>query len=305
MPEERAVMIEQAKKGVLYLVSTPIGNLEDITLRAIRILKEVDLIACEDTRRTRVLLAHYGIRTALTSLYDENERKKGETLIRRILKGASIAFVSDAGTPLISDPGYRLVRRAIEARAAVVPVPGPSAVITALSISGLPSHRFAFFGFLPEKSARRRSFLDRLKELPVTLVFYESPRRIVDSLRDILDVLGDRQVAVTRELTKVFEEVLRGPASRVIEGMEGTDVRGEITLLVEGEGEKAPADDGEIEECMRRLDAREDLPTKALAARNAASTATRAPRPDPNQGRSGERTPSAAELFAATFEGRI
>ncbi len=260
-------MSEETKKGALYLVSTPIGNLEDITLRAIRVLKEVDLIACEDTRRTRVLLEHYGISTALTSLYDENERKKSEVLLRRLLEGSSVAYVSDAGTPLISDPGFHFVRRAIEERVAVVPIPGPSAVITALSVSGLPSDRFSFFGFLPEKSGRRRSFLKQLKELPVTLVFYESPRRVVESLRDIRDVLGERQVAVTRELTKVYEEVIRGPVGDVIAGMAGADVRGEITLLVKGAGEKAPAGDDEIEDCMRRLEERENLSTKDLAGR--------------------------------------
>jgi len=261
---------QSVQKGTLFLVSTPIGNLEDVTLRALRVLKEVDLIACEDTRRTRVLLAHYGIETAVTSLYDEIERKKGEALVGKLTEGLSIAYVSDAGTPLISDPGYLLVRLAIEARIPVVPVPGPSAVIAALTVAGLPSDRFAFFGFLPEKSARRQSFLRELKDLPVTLVFYESPRRAVESLRDIRDVLGERQVAVTRELTKVFEEVKRGPVSVVLGEMEGADVRGEITLLVQGAGDKAPAGDDEIEERVRRLEEREDLSTKDLASRIAA-----------------------------------
>lgn len=263
-------MSEQAQKGVLYLVSTPIGNLEDITLRALRVLKEVDLIACEDTRRTRVLLAHYGIETAVTSLYDEIERKKGEALVGKLAEGRSIAYVSDAGTPLISDPGYRLVRLAIEGRIPVVPVPGPSAVIAALTVAGLPSDRFAFFGFLPEKSSRRQSFLRELKDLPVTLVFYESPRRVIESLRDIRDVLGERQVAVTRELTKLFEEIKRGPVSGVLGEIEGADVRGEITLLVQGAGDKTPAGDDEIEEWVRRLEEREDLSTKDLASRIAA-----------------------------------
>ena len=260
----------QAKKGTLYLVSTPIGNLEDITLRAIRILKEVDLIACEDTRRTRVLLAHYGIETAVTSLYDEIERKKGEALVRKLAEGLSIAYVSDAGTPLISDPGYSLVRLAIEARVPVVPVPGPSAVIAALTVAGLPTDRFAFFGFLPGTSSQRQSFLRGLRDLPATIVFYESPRRAVESLRDIRDVLGERQVAVTRELTKVFEEIKRGPVSGVLAEMEGADIRGEITLLVQGAGEKAPAGDEEIEHWVRRLEEREDLSTKDLASRIAA-----------------------------------
>ena len=267
MPERRVVMSERTKKGVLYLVSTPIGNLEDISLRALRVLKEVDLIACEDTRRTRILLDHYGISTAVTSFYDEIEEKKGEVLVRQVLGGISLACVSDAGTPLVSDPGYRLVRRAIEAGIGVVAVPGPSAVITALSVSGMPSERFAFFGFLPEKGGRRRAFLQAWKDLPLTLVFYESPRRIVEALRDIRDILGERSVAVTRELTKVFEEVIRGAVSEVIVRLEGGAVKGEITLLVEGAGAKAPAGDDEIEGRLACLESREDLSTKDLAAR--------------------------------------
>jgi 16S rRNA (cytidine1402-2'-O)-methyltransferase len=263
-------MSRHTGKGILYLVSTPIGNLEDITLRAIRVLKEVDLIACEDTRRTRILLDHYGIRAALTSLYDEIERKKGEALVGRLLDGQSLAYVSDAGTPLISDPGYHLVRLAIEAGIAVVPVPGPSAVITALSVSGLPSDRFAFFGFLPEKTGRRQSFLRKLKDLPMTLVFYESPRRIVGTLMDIRDLLGERHVVVTRELTKLFEEVIRGRAGDVIGKMESGAVKGEITLLVEGAREKPLAGDGEIEALFVEMDPEGELSTKEIAARIAA-----------------------------------
>jgi 16S rRNA (cytidine1402-2'-O)-methyltransferase len=260
-------MSQRSGKGTLFLVSTPIGNLEDITLRAIRVLKEVDLIACEDTRRTRILLSHYGIHTALTSLYDEIERKKGEVLVEKLLDGRSLAYVSDAGTPLISDPGYHLVRLAIEAGIPVVPVPGPSAVITALSIAGMPSDRFAFFGFLPEKAGRRQSFLQKLKTLPMTLVFYESPRRIVDSLKDIRDVLGDRDVAVTRELTKVFEEVIRGRVDELVGKLEAQDIKGEITLLVGGAPDKPEAGDGEIEALYREIEQQGDFSTRDLAAR--------------------------------------
>jgi 16S rRNA (cytidine1402-2'-O)-methyltransferase len=260
-------MSQQTKKGILYLVSTPIGNLEDMTLRALRILKEVDLIACEDTRRTRILLAHYGIKTALTSLYEETERKKSGVLMEKITDGHSLAYVSDAGTPLISDPGYHLVKSAIEVGIPVVPIPGPSAVIAALSVSGMPSDRFAFFGFLPEKAGRRQSCLRKLKDLPITLVFYESPRRLVDSLRDIRDVLGDRDVAVTRELTKVFEEIIRGRASDVIGKLESVGVKGEITLLVEGARERAVPGDGEIEALAREMDPQRELSTKDLAGR--------------------------------------
>ncbi|NPV03702.1 MAG: 16S rRNA (cytidine(1402)-2'-O)-methyltransferase [Syntrophaceae bacterium] len=260
-------MSRQKETGKLYLVSTPIGNLEDITLRALRILKEVDLIACEDTRRTRILLGHHGIPTAITSLYDEIEQRKSEVLVGKLLEGLSIAYVSDAGTPLISDPGYRLVRRAIEAGVPVVPVPGPSAAVTALSVSGLPSDRFAFCGFLPVKPGRRQSLLRALQDLPMTLIFHESPRRTVESLRDIRDVLGDRKVVVARELTKLFEEVLRGTAGEVIAKLEGADIRGEITLLVEGAGGRGDAGDAEIEEAMNRLASQEELSTKDLAAR--------------------------------------
>jgi 16S rRNA (cytidine1402-2'-O)-methyltransferase len=260
-------MSQQAKKGTLYLVSTPIGNLEDITLRALRILKEVDLIACEDTRRTRILLSHYGIKTALTSLYDEIERKKGEVLVEKLLGGRSLAYVSDAGTPLISDPGYHLVRIAVEAGIPVVPVPGASAVITALSVAGMPSDRFAFFGFLPEKAGRRQSFLQKLKTLPMTLVFYESPRRIIDSLKDIRDILGDRDVAVTRELTKVFEEVIRGRVDELVAKLEEQGVKGEITLLVGGAPEKPEAGDGEIETLFREMEQQGDFSTRDFAAR--------------------------------------
>jgi 16S rRNA (cytidine1402-2'-O)-methyltransferase len=260
-------MSQQAKKGTLYLVSTPIGNLEDITLRALRILKEVDLIACEDTRRTRILLSHYGIKTALTSLYDEIERKKGEVLLEKLLGGRSLAYVSDAGTPLISDPGYHLVRIAVEAGIPVVPVPGASAVITALSVAGMPSDRFAFFGFLPEKAGRRQSFLQNLKTLPMTLVFYESPRRIIDSLKDIRDILGDRDVAVTRELTKVFEEVIRGRVDELAAKLEEQGVKGEITLLVGGAPEKPEAGDGEIETLFREMEQQGDFSTRDFAAR--------------------------------------
>ena len=251
----------------MYLDSTPIGNLEDMTFRAIRVLKEVDLIACEDTRRTRILLEHYGIKAALTSLYDEIERKKGEALVGKLMDGRSLAYVSDAGTPLISDPGYHLVRLAIEAGIPVVPVPGPSAVITALSVSGLPSDRFAFFGFLPEKTGRRQSFLRKLKDLPMTLVFYESPRRIVGTLKDIRNLLGERHVVVTRELTKLFEEVIRGRAGDVIGKLESGAVKGEITLLVEGAREKSLVGDGEIEALFRKLEQQGKFSTRDVAGK--------------------------------------
>ena len=202
--------------GTLYMVATPIGNLEDITLRAIRILQEVRLIAAEDTRHTRILLDKYQICTPLTSLYDQNEAKKSDLLLARLQKGEDIAYVSDAGTPGISDPGYILVRKAISRSIRVVPVPGASALIAALSVSGLPMDSFIFLGFLPAKQARRRQLLASLQQEERTLVFYESPRRLLSSLQDIDALLGERAVVVSREMTKMYEEFLRGPAGRLV-----------------------------------------------------------------------------------------
>jgi len=216
------------------VVSTPIGNLEDITLRALRILKEVDLIAAEDTRRTGLLLKHFGIETPLTSYFEGNELKKGEWLITRLKEGDRIALVSDAGTPGISDPGYRLVRLAIENGIPVIPIPGPSAIITALSVSGLPTDSFIFKGFLSHKSKKRRDQIQQLKKLRETLIFYESPHRIHQTLQDIFEILGDREMVLARELTKIYEEILRGKVSEVIRQIEDRKLKGEITLVISG-----------------------------------------------------------------------
>lgn len=238
--------------GTLYVVATPIGNLEDITLRAIRILREVRLIAAEDTRRTRILLAKYGISTPLTSLYDQNEAKKSGLLIARLLKGEDVAYVSDAGTPGISDPGYILVREAVSLGIRVVPVPGASALIAALSVSGLPMDSFLFLGFLPSKSTRRKQLLTSLREEKRTLIFYESPHRLLASMNDIAALLGDREVVVSREMTKVYEEFLRGPAGDVLKGLGNGTIRGEVTLIVAGRSGEAPeCSDAEI---TRRYD---------------------------------------------------
>ncbi len=222
------------KQGTLYIVATPIGNLEDITLRAIRVLGEVGLIAAEDTRRTRILLDAHGIGTSLTSLHDRNELKKSAHLIVRLQQGIDIAYVSDAGTPGISDPGYIFVKQAIEQSIRVVPVPGPVAAVAALNVSGLPMDSFAFFAFLPSRSGKRRHLLESVKKETKTMVFYESPNRIVSTLKDIGDILGDRQIAVSRELTKIYEETLRGTVSEVIKSLEEKRVKGEITLVVSG-----------------------------------------------------------------------
>lgn len=225
-------------KGILYVVSTPIGNLEDITLRALRILKEVDLIAAEDTRHTLLLLKHYGIRTPLTSYFEGNEMKKREFLLSQLKQGDRIALVSDAGTPGISDPGYRLVRLAIEHSIPVIPVPGPSALIAALSISGLPTDAFLFKGFLPHRPRKRRNVLKALEGVKETLIFYESPHRIAETLQDIFDILGDREIVLARELTKTFEEVLRGKTSEIRNQIHERKPKGEITLVVSGKTRK-------------------------------------------------------------------
>jgi len=220
--------------GTLYVVATPIGNLEDMTLRALRILQEVELIATEDTRRTRVLLDHYHIAKPLTSLYDHNESQKAPTLVRRIQEGANIALVSEAGTPLISDPGYRLVRSAIEQGICVVPIPGATAVATALMAAGLPTDRFAFEGFLPKKTGKRRKRLQELRDDPRTLVFYESPRRLGPLLGEMHALWGDRRIVVARELTKKFETILRGLITEVQTRLGARPPLGEVTLIVEG-----------------------------------------------------------------------
>jgi 16S rRNA (cytidine1402-2'-O)-methyltransferase len=222
-------------KGKLYVVSTPIGNLEDISLRAIRILKEVDLIACEDTRNTRKLLSHYQIKKPLTSYHEHNEKEKAEALLRQLEAGKNIALVSDAGTPGISDPGFRLVKTASENRIDVISVPGPSAAVAALSISGLATSSFSFFGFLPKTKNKKEQFLKDIKDLEQTLIFYESSRRIIDTLASIIEVFGDRQISVSRELTKMFEETITGKISDVIERLrEKKELKGEFTFVIEG-----------------------------------------------------------------------
>jgi len=220
------------RKGVLYIVATPIGNLEDITLRAIRVLKTVHVIAAEDTRRTRKLLGAYQISTPMTSLHDHIENKKSGMLISKMNEGMDVAIVSDAGTPGISDPGYVLVSKAIAEGIKIIPVPGASAVITALCVSGLPMDSFAFYGFLPSRSGKRKQFLSALTDETKTLVFYESPKRLMKSLCDIGEVLGDRNVVVAREMTKVFEEIMRGTVGEVLNQLQGRIVKGEVTLVI-------------------------------------------------------------------------
>lgn len=224
-------------------MATPIGNLEDMTLRAIRILKEVSLIAAEDTRRTRILLKHYDIRTSLTSLYEQNESAKSPSLIDKIKEGQSIACVTDAGTPAISDPGYLLVRHAIEAGIEIVPIPGVSALITALCVSGLPMDHFVFQGFLPDRKGKKKAVLLSLVEDSRTQIFYESPNRLLATLKDVREILGNRFVVVARELTKIYEEVVRGEVDDVIHAFVGRSVKGEITLVVAGKKTEETVED--------------------------------------------------------------
>ena len=237
-----------AKIGILYVVATPIGNLEDITLRAIRILKEVGLVAAEDTRRTLKLLNAYKISTPLISLHEHNEREKSALIIAKIKSGMDVAYVSDAGTPCVSDPGHCLVDFAVAENIRVIPIPGPSAVITALSASGFPADNFLFCGFMPARKNKRRKFMESLKDEKRTIVFYESPMRFSATLQDMYDVLGNREIVVARELTKVFEEIKRGKISEFIAGKGQGRTKGEFTIILKGEEyNPLPVADEEIE----------------------------------------------------------
>ena len=220
--------------GTLYLIATPIGNLEDITHRAVRLLGEVEVIACEDTRHTKKLLNHYGINTRTISYHEHNERERSSELIERLTSGADVAVVSDAGTPGISDPGFRLARIAIDSGVQVVPVPGASALISALVASGLPTDEFFFGGFLPARSGARRARLSELRSLPATLIFYEGPHRIAATLKEALEILGERQAVVARELTKMHEEIVRGSLSELTARFSSPEsARGEMVLIID------------------------------------------------------------------------
>ncbi len=241
---------EHSTAGTLYIVATPIGNLEDISSRAIRILREVDCIACEDTRHTRKLLTHFGIRTPLTSYYREKEGFKAGQLVERLLAGTDIALVSDAGTPGIADPGARLVRLARERRIRIVPIPGPSALSCALSVAGLQDATFFFGGFPPGKKRARQAFFNRLAALPCSLVFYEAPHRIAACLRDCLEILGDRQTMVFRELTKIHEECIAGPLS-AIQDQVRDKVRGELVVIIAGSEDSRESLPDNLEDLIR------------------------------------------------------
>ena len=246
-------MDASGKPGTLYLVATPIGNLEDITLRALRVLKESDLIAAEDTRRTRKLLSHYGISKPLVSCFEENEQKRIPLLLESLRTGKSVALVSDAGSPGVSDPGYRLVQALLREGIPFTAVPGPSAVITALSLAGLPANHFSFYGFLPRTRSERLRFLEQAARQSSALVFFESPRRIASSILEMLKVFGNRQAALCREITKRFEEVHRGTIAEIIEKIERKPPKGELCLVVAG---ARPQEEAEVrrEEALRKVE---------------------------------------------------
>jgi 16S rRNA (cytidine1402-2'-O)-methyltransferase len=226
--------------GTLYLVATPIGNLEDITLRALRTLKECDVVAAEDTRRTGQLLKHFGISRPLLSYFQFNEARRSEEIVQRLRDGQKVALVTDAGSPGISDPGERVVRAAIAAGLRVEPVPGPSALVAALTASGLPADEFHFVGFLPHKSGQRRNQLEQLKTVPGTLVFYESPYRVEKLLGELGEVFPERQVVLARELTKKFEQFLRGQPAELLAALRQRSVKGEFVVLVAPAGWPGP-----------------------------------------------------------------
>src|SRR5438128_1854914 len=252
----------------LYLVGTPIGNLEDITLRALRVLKEADLIACEDTRQTQKLLNPYGISTRTISYQERNEMTRAPELVLDLERGARVALVTDAGMPGISDPGYRLISLAVRHNIPVVPIPGASAFLSALVASGLPGESFKFLGFLPPKAGARRKVLESIRELPRTQIFYEAPHRIIETLKDIVEVLGPRRhVVIAREVTKLHEEFLRGRAREVVETLKSRgDIKGEITLLIgkaEESAQKPAASRVSVRQRVRQIMSEEKIDEKA------------------------------------------
>jgi len=261
--------------GTLYIVATPIGNLEDITFRAVRVLAEVGLVACEDTRRTRKLMTTYNIRNHVISLRDYNEERKAAVIIARLQAGINVAYVTDAGTPAISDPGFALLRAALAAGVRVAPVPGPSAVIAALSVSGLPTNSFTFLGFPPHRPSLRRRFLSSLVTEPRTLVFYESPLRVQATISEMASLWGPRPCVLARELTKVFEEIFRGTLTELAEQLRNCQPRGEWTIVVGGHQEEPTADALTEEELIarfRELQSQEGLSRREAVDRLAAET---------------------------------
>ena len=256
---------DESGAGCLYLVATPIGNLEDITVRAIRVLSEVDSIACEDTRQTQKLLQHYDIRKELVSYHEHNELTRAPELVIELEQGAKVALVSDAGTPVISDPGHRLVSLCLRHHIPVIPIPGPSAFVAALAASGLPAEEFLFIGFLASRPAARRKYLRALKTETRTLVLYESPHRIEETLSDALEILGPRAAVIAREVTKIHEEFLRGDLAHLLETARQRRLRGEITLLIAPQTSEtqSPAITVSLKQRVEQLEAEQGLEHKA------------------------------------------
>ena len=260
--------------GTLYIVATPIGNLADISARALRVLGEVELIACEDTRHTRALLNHFGIKTKAISYHEHNERERATELCRSLEAGQDIALVSDAGTPLINDPGFRIVQLAIERNVSVISIPGPAAFVSALVASGLPCDQFFFAGFLPARAGARRKNLQELRAVRATLIFYEAPHRLAAALKDALDIFGNRPAAVARELTKLHEETVRGSLQELASHF-AKSVRGEIVLMIRGadESESAPAVETDV--ARRLIERVSELEKDGLEAKLALKKAAR------------------------------
>lgn len=250
--------------AALYIIATPIGNLEDITYRAVRILGEVDLIAAEDTRHSLKLLNHFGISKPLTSYFDHNQQFKGERILNALRQGKSVALISDAGTPCVSDPGYQLVRDAVAENIPVIPVPGACAAIAALSASGFPTDTFTFAGFPPSRQGKRRNFLSGMTTLPGTLLLYEAPHRLKDTLSDICEIMGERQLIVARELTKIYEECIRGSASEVFAIVSQSIVRGEVVILI-APGTVASEEAESLDDLLHRLMADTTVSIKDIA----------------------------------------
>ncbi len=254
--------------GTLYIVATPIGNLEDITLRAIRVLKEVDLIAAEDTRHTKHLLDRYEIETQITSYHDHNKEEKAPVLIARIQDGNNVALVSDAGTPGISDPGYFLINLAIDRNISVVPIPGATAAIAALSVSGMPTDNFIFEGFFPAKHQGRIRRLKELAKEERTIIFYEAPHRIIRTMKDMIEVFGDRRAVITRELTKIHEETIRGTLPEILVHLQTGSIKGEFTIILHGASTKPLQQDVDAAEYLKNL-----MLHRGLSKKEAISTA--------------------------------
>ncbi|MBI9077489.1 MAG: 16S rRNA (cytidine(1402)-2'-O)-methyltransferase [Desulfatibacillum sp.] len=267
MPLNSHTPENSTERGTLYIVSTPVGNLEDISYRAVRILNEVDCIAAEDTRQTIKLLNHYTIKKKLVACHEHNEHEAAKDLVEKMEQGMNLALVTDGGTPLVSDPGFRLVSLAVEHGLDVVPIPGACAAVAALTGAGLPTDRFLFCGFLPKKQGKLRESLEALKAIQATLIFYESPRRIIKLAEEMLVILGDRQAVLAREITKIHEEFLRGSLLEIISDLESRDVvRGECTLVVAGPGEDLP-DLSTLEQEIKKGMARGDLSSSRLSAK--------------------------------------